>query len=85
MKPEDLPLASLSAVKAKDKQRWLNLFEEDAFIQDPVGVSPTDPTGKGLHPAAEGEGVALEPCSSVAVISSMIVERSAADGRPQLG
>lgn len=47
MKPEDIPLASLSAVKAKDKQRWLNLFEEDAVVQDPVGVSPTDPTGKG--------------------------------------
>lgn len=47
MKPEDMPLASLSAVSAGDKQRWLNLFEDDAFIQDPVGVSPTDPTGKG--------------------------------------
>lgn len=47
MKPEDMPLASLSAVSAGDKQRWLDLFEDDAFIQDPVGVSPTDPTGKG--------------------------------------
>jgi steroid delta-isomerase len=47
MKPEDMPLASLSAVRAKDKQRWLNLFEPDAVVQDPVGVSPTDPTGMG--------------------------------------
>jgi steroid delta-isomerase len=47
MNPEDMPLASLSAVKAKDKQRWLDLFEDDATIEDPVGVSPTDPTGKG--------------------------------------
>lgn len=47
MKPEELPLASLSAAKAKDKQRWLDLFEDDATIEDPVGVSPTDPTGNG--------------------------------------
>ena len=47
MNPEDMPLASLSAVKARDKQRWLDLFEDDATIEDPVGVSPTDPTGKG--------------------------------------
>jgi steroid delta-isomerase len=47
MNVEDMPLASLSAVKARDKQRWLNLFEADATIEDPVGVSPTDPTGKG--------------------------------------
>ena len=47
MNPEDMPLASLSAVKAKDKQRWLDLFEDNATIEDPVGVSPTDPTGKG--------------------------------------
>lgn len=47
MKPEEMPLASLSAVKARDKQRWLDLFEDDATIEDPVGVSPTDPTGKG--------------------------------------
>lgn len=47
MKIEDIPLASLSAVKARNKQGWLNLFEADAVVQDPVGVSPTDPTGKG--------------------------------------
>jgi steroid delta-isomerase len=47
MNAEDMPLASLSAVKARDKQRWLDLFEEDATIEDPVGVSPTDLTGKG--------------------------------------
>lgn len=47
MKPEELPLASLSAVKAVEKQRWLALFEDDAVLQDPVGVSETDPTGKG--------------------------------------
>jgi hypothetical protein len=38
-----------------------------------------------VHPAAVGDGGALEPCSSVAVISSMIAARSALEGSPQLG
>ena len=45
----DLGLASLSAIKANDRQRWLDLFEEDAFVQDPVGVSRMDPAGSGHH------------------------------------
>ena len=36
-----------------------------------------------VHPAAVGDGGALEPCSSVAVISSMIAARSALEGSPQ--
>src|SRR5215212_9576433 len=35
-----------------------------------------------VHPAAVGDGGALEPCSSVAVISSMIAARSPLEGRP---
>lgn len=38
---------SLAAVRAKDKTAWLDLFAEDAVIQDPVGVSPLDPSGLG--------------------------------------
>jgi ketosteroid isomerase-like protein len=38
---------SLAAVQAKDKTAWLSLFADDAVIEDPVGVSPIDPTGKG--------------------------------------
>ncbi len=45
----DLGLASLSAIKANDRQRWLDLFEDDAFVQDPVGVSRMDPAGNGHH------------------------------------
>ena len=45
----DLALASLSAINANDKQRWLDLFEEDAVVQDPVGVSRMDPAGNGHH------------------------------------
>jgi steroid delta-isomerase len=45
----DLALASLSAIKANDKQRWLDLFEEDGFVQDPVGKSRFDAVGNGHH------------------------------------
>jgi ketosteroid isomerase-like protein len=38
---------SLQAVQAKAKEAWLDLFADDAVIEDPVGVSPIDPTGKG--------------------------------------
>lgn len=30
-----------------NKQAWLDLFADDAIVQDPVGVSPLDPTGLG--------------------------------------
>lgn len=40
---------SLAAVRARDKAAWLALFAEDAVIQDPVGVSPLDPSGLGHH------------------------------------
>jgi ketosteroid isomerase-like protein len=32
---------------AKNKEAWLDLYADDAVIQDPVGVSPLDPTGLG--------------------------------------
>lgn len=31
----------------KDKESWLGLFAEDAFLADPVGKSMLDPDGKG--------------------------------------
>lgn len=34
-------------VMSKKKQEWLDLYADDAVIQDPVGVSPLDPTGLG--------------------------------------
>ena len=36
-------------VVAGRKQDWLDLFADDAIVQDPVGVSPLDPTGQGHH------------------------------------
>ncbi len=43
-------LASIESMRlamAGDAERWLDLFAEDAVLQDPYGVSPMDPTGKG--------------------------------------
>ena len=34
-------------VAAGERDKWLDLFAEDAVIQDPVGPSPLDPSGKG--------------------------------------
>lgn len=43
----DLARLSLAAVKAKDREAWLALFEDDAMVEDPVGPSGLDPTGGG--------------------------------------
>jgi steroid delta-isomerase len=43
----DLALASLNAVKAGDKQAWLDVYDDDGLIQDPVGPSRFDATGEG--------------------------------------
>jgi hypothetical protein len=40
-------LLSQKAVSRGDREGWLALFAEQATIEDPVGVSPFDPTGKG--------------------------------------
>ncbi len=45
----DLGIASLTAIRANDKQAWLDLFEDDGFVQDPVGKSRMDPVGDGHH------------------------------------
>jgi steroid Delta-isomerase len=46
---------SMQRVQAKDKNGWLTLFAEDAVIEDPVGISPLDPTGNG-HRGREAIG-----------------------------
>jgi len=40
---------ALSARYASERRKseWLALYAEDAVIQDPVGISPLDPTGLG--------------------------------------
>jgi ketosteroid isomerase-like protein len=39
--------ASWSAVQRKAKEEWLALMADDVCIEDPIGVSPLDPIGKG--------------------------------------
>ena len=41
--------ASWSAVQRKAKEEWLALFGDDPCIEDPIGVSPLDPKGRGLR------------------------------------
>ena len=43
----ELGIRSRAAVHAKDREAWLDLFADDALVQDPIGPSPFDPEGKG--------------------------------------
>jgi steroid Delta-isomerase len=45
----ELAIRSRAAVNAGDKQAWLDLFADDAVVQDPIGPSPFDPEGHGHH------------------------------------
>jgi ketosteroid isomerase-like protein len=39
----------MAAVEAGDRDGWLALFADGAVVEDPIGVSPLDPEGKGRH------------------------------------
>jgi steroid delta-isomerase len=43
----DLGHASMAAVEARDRQAWLDLFAQDAVVEDPIGPSMFDVEGKG--------------------------------------
>jgi steroid delta-isomerase len=43
----ELGQASMAAVEAGDRQAWLDLFAEDAVVEDPIGPSAFDPEGEG--------------------------------------
>lgn len=45
----ELGIRSRAAVHARDRDTWLNLFADDAVVQDPIGSSPLDPEGRGHH------------------------------------
>jgi steroid Delta-isomerase len=45
----ELGIRSRAAVEAGDRDGWLDLFADDALVQDPIGPSPFDPEGKGHH------------------------------------
>lgn len=40
---------SWRCVQAKDREGWLALMAPDIHIEDPIGVGPTNPTGKGIR------------------------------------
>ena len=39
----------MDAVGARDKEAWLALWAEDGWVEDPIGESFIDPTGRGHH------------------------------------
>jgi len=45
----ELGIRSRAAVHARDRDGWLDLFADDALVQDPIGPSPSDPEGKGHY------------------------------------
>lgn len=40
---------SWHCVQTHDKQAWLDLMADDVCIEDPIGVAPTNPDGKGVR------------------------------------
>jgi len=36
-------------VQAGDKVAWLDLMAEDICVEDPIGLAPTNPDGKGIR------------------------------------
>lgn len=40
-------IESMERAMAGDGEGWLALFADDAIVQDPYGVSPWDPSGRG--------------------------------------
>src|ERR1700728_2993593 len=47
MTARELGIRSRAAVHARDRDGWLDLFADDALVQDPIGPSPFDPEAKG--------------------------------------
>jgi steroid delta-isomerase len=47
--------SSWDRVQRRARGEWLELMAEDVVIEDPIGVAPTNPTGKGYRGRAEVE------------------------------
>jgi steroid Delta-isomerase len=41
--------SSWRCVQTKDKRGWLSLMADDVFIEDPIGIAPTNPNGEGAR------------------------------------
>ena len=46
-KAQELSFLSRKYAVNKQKSDWLELFSDDAIVEDPIGESPLDPIGKG--------------------------------------
>ena len=44
-----MAMRSMSCVMGKDRDEWLALWADNGWVEDPIGVSFIDPTGKGHH------------------------------------
>ena len=47
---------AMAAVSAGDRTAWLDRYDDDAVLEDPVGGSPLDPEGVGLRGRTALEG-----------------------------
>ncbi|GIE99258.1 nuclear transport factor 2 family protein [Paractinoplanes rishiriensis] len=47
MTARELARRSQAAAGSGDRTAWLGLFADDAVVEDPVGPSPLDPSGRG--------------------------------------
>jgi steroid delta-isomerase len=45
--------SSWRCVQEKDRDGWLALMADDVCIEDPIGLGPTNPTGKGISGKTE--------------------------------
>lgn len=48
-------LLSREYVQTKNREAWLDLYADDAIIEDPIGISHIDPEGKGHRGKAARE------------------------------
>ena len=46
---------SWRCVQARAREQWLELMADDVTIEDPIGIAPTNPTGKGFRGKREAE------------------------------
>ena len=61
---------SWRCVQARLRDEWLALMADDVAIEDPIGVGPTNPTGKGFRGKREAERFwdqSLAPTESVRI------------------
>jgi steroid delta-isomerase len=71
----ELGQRSRAAVHAKDRDGWLDLFADDAIVQDPIGPSPFDPEGQG-HRGKEAIAAFYDTVIAPSAAITFAIERS---------